>query len=108
MKFHCVSSICLLAVIAVSAQPCEDLECDKDAIRAILDTNGCLAEENLDYIIGTSKNLKRKVAYGILKDSGIRPIELHNLTLENIDLEQGIIYIFGYRENCLVEKSVCL
>jgi len=50
-------------------------------------------EENLDYIIGSTKSLKRKVAFGILKDSGIRPIELHNLTLDNIDLEQGIIYV---------------
>lgn len=50
-------------------------------------------EENVDYIINGSKSLKRKVAYGILKDTGIRPIELHNLTLENIDLERGLIYI---------------
>jgi len=50
-------------------------------------------EENLDYIIKTAKSLKRRVAFGILKDTGVRPIELHNLTLENIDLEQGIIHI---------------
>jgi len=50
-------------------------------------------EENLDYIIKTTRSLKRKVAFGILKDTGIRPIELHDLTLENVDLEQGLIHI---------------
>ena len=50
-------------------------------------------EENLDFIIKAAKSLKRKVAFGILKDTGIRPIELHELTLENVDLEQGIIYV---------------
>ncbi len=50
-------------------------------------------EENLDYIIKTAKSLKRRVAFGILKDTGIRPIELHMLTLADIDLQQGIIYI---------------
>jgi integrase len=50
-------------------------------------------EENLDYIIKTAKSLKRKVAFGILKDTGIRPIELHRLTLADMDLEQGIIYV---------------
>jgi integrase/recombinase XerD len=50
-------------------------------------------EENLDYIIKTARSLKRKVAFGILKDTGIRPIELSRLTLGDIDLEQGILYI---------------
>jgi integrase len=50
-------------------------------------------EENIDHIIDNVLSLKRKVAYGILKDTGIRPIELHNLKLENIDLERGLIYI---------------
>jgi integrase len=50
-------------------------------------------EENLNYVIETAKSLKRNVAYDILKGTGIRPIELHNLTLENIDLEQGLIHI---------------
>jgi integrase len=50
-------------------------------------------EENLDYIIKTAKSLKRKCAFGILKDTGIRPIELHRLTLADMDLEQGIIYV---------------
>jgi integrase len=53
----------------------------------------CPLEENLDYIIKTCRSLKRKVAFGIIKDTGIRPIELSELTLENMDLEQGIIYI---------------
>jgi len=50
-------------------------------------------EENLDYIIKTAKSLKRKVAFGVLKDTGIRPIELHRLTLAGMDLEQGITYV---------------
>jgi integrase len=50
-------------------------------------------EENLDYIIKTAKSLKRKVAFGILKDTGIRPIELSRLTLGDMDLEQGILSV---------------
>ncbi len=50
-------------------------------------------EENINHIINDALSLKRKVAYGILKDTGIRPIKLHQLTLENIDLERGLIYI---------------
>jgi len=50
-------------------------------------------EENINHIINNVLSLKRKVAYGILKDTGIRPIELHKLKLENIDLERGLIYI---------------
>jgi integrase len=50
-------------------------------------------EENINQIINNALSLKRKVAYGILKDTGIRPIELQKLKLENIDLERGLIYI---------------
>ncbi|MEM2905490.1 MAG: hypothetical protein QW057_10265 [Candidatus Bathyarchaeia archaeon] len=53
----------------------------------------CPLEESLDVIIKEARGLKRKVASGILKDTGLRPIELHGLTLENIDLEQGIIHV---------------
>ncbi len=37
-------------------------------------------EENLDYIIRTAKSLKRKVAFGILKDAGISCSENPNRT----------------------------
>jgi integrase len=30
--------------------------------------------------------------FSILRDTGLRPIELHRLLLKNIDLEKGIIY----------------
>ena len=30
--------------------------------------------------------------YSILRDTGLRPIELHKLTLRNIDLDTGIVY----------------
>jgi integrase len=50
-------------------------------------------EEKIDHIINNAINLKRKVAYAILKDTGIRPIELTALTLENINTEKGLIYI---------------
>jgi integrase len=30
--------------------------------------------------------------YSILRDTGLRPVELHRLTLRNIDLDAGIIY----------------
>jgi len=53
----------------------------------------CPLEENLDTIIKAARSLKRKVAFNIVKDTGIRPIELHALTLENMDLEQGVIHI---------------
>jgi len=35
---------------------------------------------------------KYALVFSILRDTGLRPIELHRLTLRNIDLEKGVIY----------------
>jgi integrase len=35
---------------------------------------------------------KYSMVFSILRDTGLRPIELHRLTLKNIDLENGLIY----------------
>ncbi len=35
---------------------------------------------------------KYALVFSILRDTGLRPIELHRLTLRNMDLEKGIIY----------------
>ena len=35
---------------------------------------------------------KYALVFSILRDTGLRPIELHRLALRNIDLEKGIIY----------------
>jgi len=36
--------------------------------------------------------LKYATIFSILRDTGLRPIELYRLTLKNVDLERGIIY----------------
>ncbi len=35
---------------------------------------------------------KYSVILSVLRDTGLRPIKLHRLTLKNIDLDKGIIY----------------
>ena len=35
---------------------------------------------------------KYSLVFSILRDTGLRPIELHRLTLKNIDLDKGVIY----------------
>jgi integrase/recombinase XerD len=47
--------------------------------------------EQVEKLIAHS-NRKYAMIYSILRDTGLRPIELHRLTLSNIDLENGIIY----------------
>ena len=46
--------------------------------------------EQVNKIIAHSSR-KYALIYSILRDTGLRPIELHHLTLRNIDLESGII-----------------
>ena len=56
--------------------------------------------ERLPYVPSTEQVNKliahssRKYAmiYSILRDTGLRPIELHRLTLRKVDLEKGIVY----------------
>jgi integrase len=47
--------------------------------------------EQITSIISFFK-LKYATIFSILRDTGLRPIELFRLTLKNIDLEKGIIY----------------
>jgi integrase len=48
-------------------------------------------EEDLNKIISHAK-LKYAVAYSIIRDTGIRPVEIGNLKQKDIDLETGEIY----------------
>jgi len=43
--------------------------------------------------VTSSCTFRNVVAYTLLKELGLRPIELHNLTLQNIDLEKGVVHI---------------
>jgi len=47
--------------------------------------------EQVNKIIGHAGR-KYSMIFSILRDTGSRPIELHRLTLKNIDLDKGIIY----------------
>ncbi len=47
--------------------------------------------EQVNKIISNSGR-KYSMIFSILRDTGLRPIELHRLTLKGIDLEKGIIY----------------
>ena len=47
--------------------------------------------EQVNKIIANSGR-KYSMIFSILRDTGLRPIELHRLTLRDIDLEHGIIY----------------
>ena len=35
---------------------------------------------------------KYSLVFSLLRDTGLRPIELHRLTLRNLDLERGLVY----------------
>ncbi len=48
-------------------------------------------EEDLNKIINHSK-LKSASAYSVMRDTGMRPIELGKLRVKDIDLDNGIIY----------------
>jgi integrase len=48
-------------------------------------------EEDINKIIGHAK-LKYAVAYSMIRDIGIRPVELGNLKVKDIDLETGEVY----------------
>lgn len=50
-------------------------------------------EQNVNFIIEHCRSLKRKVAFTIIKEYGLRPVELGKLTLRDIDLEQGLMYV---------------
>jgi integrase len=47
--------------------------------------------EQINKIIAKSGR-KYSMVFSILRDTGLRPIELHRLTLRDIDLERGLIY----------------
>ncbi|MCW4052279.1 MAG: tyrosine-type recombinase/integrase [Candidatus Bathyarchaeota archaeon] len=47
--------------------------------------------EQVNKIIAHSSR-KYSMIFSILRDTGLRPIELHRLTLKNIDLEKGILH----------------
>jgi integrase/recombinase XerD len=47
--------------------------------------------EQVNSIISFFK-LKYATIFSVLRDTGLRPIELYRLTLKNIDLEKGVIY----------------
>ncbi len=47
--------------------------------------------EQVNVIIANSGR-KYSMIFSILRDTGLRPVELHRTTLKNIDLEKGIIY----------------
>jgi integrase len=47
--------------------------------------------EQVNSIISFFK-MKYATIFSVLRDTGLRPIELYRLTLKNIDLEKGIIY----------------
>ncbi len=48
--------------------------------------------EQVNMIIAETRSLRNALLFSIMRDTGIRPIELHKLTLKNIDLEKGILY----------------
>ncbi|KPV65429.1 MAG: hypothetical protein AOA65_0128 [Candidatus Bathyarchaeota archaeon BA1] len=48
-------------------------------------------EQQINIIIAES-NSKYALIFSIIRDTGIRPIELHRLTLKSIYLEKGILY----------------
>jgi integrase len=47
--------------------------------------------EQVNKIIANSGR-KNSMIFSILRDTGLRPVELHRLTIRNINLEHGIIY----------------
>ena len=49
------------------------------------------SSEQVNKLIAHSSR-KYAMIYSILRDTGLRPIELHGLTLRKIDLEAGIVY----------------
>jgi integrase len=49
-------------------------------------------EERINKIISSCQH-KNALQFSIIKETGIRPIELHQLTLRYIDLEQGILHV---------------
>ena len=49
-------------------------------------------EDRIDKVIASCL-FRNVVAYTLLKETGMRPVELSNLTLQNVDLERGIIYV---------------
>jgi integrase len=50
-------------------------------------------EQNVNFIIENAHSLKRKVAFTLMKEYGLRPVEISKLTLQDIDLEQGLLYV---------------
>jgi integrase len=49
-------------------------------------------EERLNRII-SSCHLKNVLQFTLIKETGIRPVELHRLSLKDLDLERGLVYI---------------
>ena len=49
-------------------------------------------EERIDKIISEVK-LKHSIEFLLMKETGMRPIEIYNLTLRELDLENGIVSI---------------
>ena len=47
--------------------------------------------EQVNKIISSSGK-KYSMIFSILRDTGVRPVELHRLTLRNLDLDKGVIY----------------
>jgi integrase len=69
-------------------------------------------EQNVDFIIEHA-SFKKKVAFTLIKEYGLRPVELAKLTTKDMDLEQGLLYIktakYGNpREFKLKPKDVAL
>jgi integrase len=56
--------------------------------------------ETINMIIGKTRCLKHALCFSIMRDTGIRPIELHRLTLKDIDLEKGILYPKTSKRGC--------
>jgi type 1 fimbriae regulatory protein FimB len=50
-------------------------------------------EQNVNFIIEHAHSLKRKVVFTLIKEYGLRPVEISKLTLRDIDLEQGLLYV---------------
>ena len=68
------------------------------------------SSEQVNKLISHSSK-KYATIFSVLRDTGLRPIELHRLTLKNIDLENGIIYpesAKGGRARALSLKSSTL
>ncbi len=57
-------------------------------------------EQNVDFIIEHA-SFKKKVAFTMIKEYGLRPVELSKLTMKDLDLQQGLLYI----KDCKVRKS---